>query len=88
MKPTTESCSLINNIIAIHQKSYIQARLNAWGKDELICECGSISISPTSHIFFECNNEIIQFQRSTLWIMIDLFAPEVIKTSTKTTQML
>ena len=89
MKPTTLYWSLIEHINKVHQKTYIQARLNAWGKDNIKCECANTLVTkPTYHIFFDCLNEQIQFQRSTLWIMLELFAPEDIKTSTKTTQVL
>ena len=88
MKPTTEFWTLMKHITEIHQKTYIQARLNVWGKEKLICECECLETCPTRHIFFECTNENIQFQRCTLWILVELYAPDEIKTSTKTTQML
>ena len=73
----------------VQQKTFIQARLNAWDKANTKCECdNNIVTNPTYHIFFDCLSEQIQFQRSTLWIMLEIFAPDAIKTSTKTTQML
>ena len=89
MKPTTGHWSSISHIPEIHQRTFFQARLNAWGKKSINCVCSAANVTnPTHHIFFECTNEQIQFQRQTLWIMIDLFAPVDIKTSTKITQML
>jgi hypothetical protein len=88
MNPTTDSLQMLNDITSIHQKTYMQARLNAWGEEKLKCQCGNTDIQPTIHMFFECKNEIIQFQRDTLWIMIDIFAPELVKKSSKITQML
>ena len=89
MKPTTSYWSLIECMPKVQQKTFIQARLNAWGKANTKCECdNNIVTNPTYHIFFDCLSEQIQFQRSTLWIMLEIFAPDAIKTSTKTTQML
>ena len=44
-------------------------------------------ITPSVHIFFECENENIKVQRTTLWILIELLASDKIKMATKMTQM-
>ena len=88
MKPSPGCWSMIQLVPEIHQHTYIKARLNAWGKSKLTCECGNTMITPTVHIFFECENEHIKVQRTTLRILIELLASEKIKTATKMTQML
>ena len=88
MKPTVELWPITKNINEIHQRAYLQARLKAWGEHDIICECGTEITSPNAHIFFECENEEVTIQRRTLWVMVALLAPDQIKKSTKTTQML
>ena len=51
-------------------------------------ECANTIITPSVHIFFECGNENIKVQQTTLWILIELLASEKIKMATKMTQML
>jgi hypothetical protein len=88
MKPTIELWPITKKINEIHQRAYIQARLNAWGEHEIICECGIEITSPNAHIFFECENEEVKIQRRTLWVLMALLAPAQIKQATKITQML
>jgi len=88
IKPYTHCWPLMKFVNDIHQQTYIKARLNTWGKSMLICKCGITITTPSIHMFFDCDNEYIQIQRTTIWIMLELLAPENIKSSMKVTQML
>ena len=83
-----ECWPLIRKINIIHQKEFLRARLEAWSKNEIVCECGIEVSSPTSHIFFECENEEITTHKSALWVLVELLAPENIQQSTKITKIL
>ena len=57
VKPNTGCWPMMKYVTETYQQAYIQARLNTWGENRLICDCGNTVILPSVHIFFDCENE-------------------------------